>query len=138
QSCEPHETRGRERTVLLRTRHVAAQSENQPSDDDDHEDTQQDEQRHGSLPADCVRARKYIAHPAPRSHIGPMGVLGGLGFAALFYAAAEYEHMTGWKWALASLALSATVKGLFPLSFIFILPTQFGLFCVLWWMNTKR
>ena len=67
-----------------------------------------------------------------------MGVLGGLGFAALFYAAAEYEHMTGWKWALASLALSATVKGLFPLSFIFILPTQFGLFCVLWWMNTKR
>ena len=67
-----------------------------------------------------------------------MGVLGGLGFAALFYAAAEYEHMTGWKWALASLALSATVRGLFPLSFIFILPAQFGLFCVLWWMNTKR
>ncbi len=67
-----------------------------------------------------------------------MGVLGGLGFEALFYAAAEYEHMTGWKWALASLALSATVRGLFPLSFIFILPAQFGLFCVLWWMNTKR
>ena len=67
-----------------------------------------------------------------------MGILGGLGFAALFYAAAEYEHMTGWKWALASLALSATVRGLFPLSFIFILPVQFGLFCVLWWMNTKR
>ena len=67
-----------------------------------------------------------------------MGILGGLGFAALFYAAAEYEQMTGWKWALASLALSAAVRGLFPLSFIFILPAQFGLFCVLWWMNTKR
>lgn len=67
-----------------------------------------------------------------------MGILGGLGFAAIFYAAAEYEHMTGWKWALASLALSATVKGLFPLSFIFVLPAQFGLFVVLAWMNIRR
>ncbi len=67
-----------------------------------------------------------------------MGLLGGLGFAALFYAAAEYEHMTGWKWALASLAISATVRGLFPFSFVFVLPAQFGLFCVLWWMNSKR
>ncbi len=67
-----------------------------------------------------------------------MGILGGLGFAALFYAAAEYEHMAGWKWALASLALSVTVRGLFPLSFIFVLPAQFGLFGVMWWMNSKR
>jgi hypothetical protein len=67
-----------------------------------------------------------------------MGILGGLGFAAIFYAAAEYEHMTGWKWALASLALSATVKGLFALSFIFVLPAQFGLFVVLAWMNIRR
>lgn len=67
-----------------------------------------------------------------------MGILGGLGFAAIFYAAAEYEHMTGWKWALASVALSATVKGLFPLSFIFVLPAQFGLFVVLAWMNIRR
>ncbi len=67
-----------------------------------------------------------------------MGVLGGLGFAVLFYFAAEYEHMTGWKWALASLALSATVRGLFPLSFIFLLPAQFGLFVVLWWANARR
>jgi len=67
-----------------------------------------------------------------------MGILGGLGFAGLFYAAAEYEHMTGWKWALASIALSATVKRLFPLSFIFVLPAQFGLFCALWWMNSRR
>ena len=67
-----------------------------------------------------------------------MGIFGGLGFAALFYAAAEYEHMTGWKWALASLAVSATVRGLFPLSFVFVLPAQFGLFGVMWWMNSKR
>ena len=58
--------------------------------------------------------------------------------AGVFYAAAEYEHMTGWKWALASVAVSATVRGLFPGSFIFVLPAQFGLFCVMWWMNSKR
>ena len=67
-----------------------------------------------------------------------MGILGGLGFASIFYFAAEYEHMTGWKWALASIALSATVKGLFPLSFIFVLPAQFGLFVLLAWMNIRR
>ena len=67
-----------------------------------------------------------------------MGILGGLGFAAIFYAAAEYEHMTGWKWALASIAVSATVKGLFPLSFIFVLPAQFGLFIILAWMNIRH
>jgi flagellar biosynthesis GTPase FlhF len=61
-----------------------------------------------------------------------------LTFAALFYAAAEYEHMTGWKWALASLAVTATVQRLFALSFILILPAQFGLFCVLWWANIQR
>src|SRR5439155_441385 len=72
------------------------------------------------------------------SHIGRMGLLGGLGLAGVFYAAAEYEHMTGWKWALASIAVSATIKTLFPLSFIFVLPAQFGLFCVMWWMNSKR
>jgi flagellar biosynthesis GTPase FlhF len=67
-----------------------------------------------------------------------MGLLGGLGFAVLFYAAAEYEHMSGWKWAVASLALSVTVRSLFPFSFVFVLPAQFGLFGVMWWMNTKR
>lgn len=67
-----------------------------------------------------------------------MGIFGGLAFAALFYAAAEYEHLTGWKWALASLALTATVKGLFPFSFIFVLPAQFGLFLFMWWMNSRK
>src|SRR3989475_13237226 len=66
-----------------------------------------------------------------------MGLLGGLGLAGVFYAAAEYEHMTGWKWALASVAVSATVRGLFPASFIFVLPPQFGLFGILWGVNSK-
>lgn len=67
-----------------------------------------------------------------------MGIFGGLAFAALFYAAAEYEHMTGWKWALASLAVSFTIRGLFPLSFILVLPAQFGLFIILAWMNIRH
>lgn len=66
-----------------------------------------------------------------------MGIFGGLAFAAIFYAAAEYEHLSGWKLALASLAVSATIRGLFPLSFIFVLPAQFGLFCILAWMNSR-
>jgi hypothetical protein len=75
-------------------------------------------------------------------HIRPMnvvlGIIGGLTFAILFYKAAEYEHMTAWKWAVASLAVSVTVRGLFPLSFIFLLPAQFGLFLIFWWMNTRH
>lgn len=67
-----------------------------------------------------------------------LGILGGLTFALIFYKAAEYEHMTGWKWAVASLAVSVTVRGLFPLSFVFLLPAQFGLFLVFWWMNARR
>jgi hypothetical protein len=67
-----------------------------------------------------------------------MGLLGGLGIAALFYFAAEYEHMRGWKWALASLAVYVTVDRLFVLSFIFVLPAQFGLFLVMWWANSRR
>jgi len=68
-----------------------------------------------------------------------LGIGGGLfGFAGLFYFAAEYEHMSGWKWALASAAVTATVKGLFPGSFIFVLPAQFGLFLVMWWAHLKN
>jgi signal transduction histidine kinase len=67
-----------------------------------------------------------------------MGILGGLGIAGLFYFAAEYEHMTGWKWALASLAITATVNQLFTFSFIFVLPAQFLLFCALAWANSRR
>src|SRR5256885_9914554 len=68
-----------------------------------------------------------------------LGIGGGLfGFAGLFYFAAEYEHMSGWKWALASAAVTATIKGLFPGSFIFVLPAQFGLFLVMWWAHVKN
>src|SRR5690349_19593785 len=68
-----------------------------------------------------------------------LGVGGGLfTFAALFYFAADYEHLTGWKWALASIAVTITVNRLFPASFIFVLPAQFGLFLVMWWAHTKN
>jgi hypothetical protein len=67
------------------------------------------------------------------------GLGGGLiTFAALFYFAAEYEHLTGWKWALASIAVTLTIDRLFPASFIFVLPAQFGLFLGLWWAHLKN
>jgi signal transduction histidine kinase len=68
-----------------------------------------------------------------------LGLGGGLfTFAALFYFAANYEHLSGWKWALASVAVSVTVNQLFPAAFIFVLPAQFGLFLVMWWAHTKN
>jgi signal transduction histidine kinase len=68
-----------------------------------------------------------------------LGLGGGLfTFAALFYFAAEYEHMSGWKWALASIAVTITVDQLFPASFILVLPAQFGLFLVMWWAHLKN
>ena len=67
------------------------------------------------------------------------GLGGGLfTFAALFYFAAEYEHLTGWKWAVASIAVTVTIDQLFPASFIFVLPAQFGLFLVMWWAHVKN
>jgi len=68
-----------------------------------------------------------------------LGIGGGLfTFAALFYFAADYEHLSGWKWALASCAVTITINQLFPASFIFVLPAQFGLFLVMWWAHTKN
>ena len=67
-----------------------------------------------------------------------MGFIGSFAFMGIFYGIAEYEHLTGWKWALASVAVSATVKALFPGSFIFVLPAQLGLFGVLAWANIQR
>jgi len=68
-----------------------------------------------------------------------LGLGGGLfTFAALFYFAAEYEHLSGWKWAVASIAVTITVNQLFPASFIFVLPAQFGLFLVMWWAHVKN
>src|SRR6266550_250348 len=59
-------------------------------------------------------------------------------FEELFYFAAEYEHLSGWKWAVASIAVTITVDQLFPASFIFVLPAQFGLFLVMWWAHLKN
>jgi flagellar biosynthesis component FlhA len=67
-----------------------------------------------------------------------MGFIGSFAFMGIFYGIAEYEHLTGWKWALASVAVSATVKTLFPGSFIFVLPAQACLFGVLAWANIQR
>ena len=68
-----------------------------------------------------------------------LGLGGGLfTFAALFYFAADYEHLSGWKWALASAGVTVTINQLFPASFIFVLPAQFGLFLVMWWAHTKN
>ena len=67
-----------------------------------------------------------------------MGIFGGFAFALIFAGIARYEHMNPWKWAIASFAVSLTVWRLFPFSFIFVLPAQFGLFLVLWWMNVRR
>ncbi len=68
-----------------------------------------------------------------------LGLGGGLfTFAALFWFAASYEHLTPWKWALASIAVTLTVDRLFPASFIFVLPAQFGLFLVMWWAHVKN
>jgi flagellar biosynthesis component FlhA len=71
-------------------------------------------------------------------HIGRMGFFAGIAFALIFFGIARYEHMSAWKWAIASFALTLTVTWMFPFSFIFILPAQFGLFLVLWWMNARR
>jgi hypothetical protein len=58
-------------------------------------------------------------------------------FAAFFYGVAEYEYMTGWKWAAASVAVTFVV--LQTIGFMLaVLPAQVALFCVLWWQNAKR
>jgi len=67
-----------------------------------------------------------------------MGILGWIGIAAIFYAAAEYEHMPPWPWAIASVAISGIVDGLLPFSFIFILPAQFVLFLAFWWAHARH
>lgn len=67
-----------------------------------------------------------------------LGILGALSIALIFAGIAGYERLSPWKWGLASIAVSLTVDKLFPLSFIFDLPAQFGLFLLLWWMNARR
>jgi hypothetical protein len=57
--------------------------------------------------------------------------------AAGFYGIAEYEYMTGWKWAVASFVVTIVV--LETVGFMMaVLPAQATLFGVLWWQNAKR
>jgi hypothetical protein len=67
-----------------------------------------------------------------------MGILGWIGIGAIFYAAAEYEHMAPWPWAIASVAISGIVDGILPFSFMFILPAQFVLFLVFWYAHARH
>jgi hypothetical protein len=57
--------------------------------------------------------------------------------AAFFYGAAEYEHMTGWKWAAASVAVTFVVLQTIGLM-LAVLPAQVVLFGVMVWQNGKR
>ena len=58
-------------------------------------------------------------------------------FAALFYGLAEYEYMTGWKWAATS-AVIGFVVGRTTGLMAAVIVAQAALFCVLWWQNGKR
>ncbi|MGH9258365.1 MAG: hypothetical protein ACRD08_00480 [Acidimicrobiales bacterium] len=64
-------------------------------------------------------------------------MLATLVFAALFYGIAEYEHLTGWKWAAASLVISIVVLQVTGW-LVLVLPFQAALFGVLWWANSKK
>ena len=60
-----------------------------------------------------------------------------IGFVLLFYRMAVYEHITGWVWAVASLALSIVVMAIWA-GFLPIILSQLGLFGLMWWYNSKR
>ena len=64
--------------------------------------------------------------------------MGGLTLAGVFYFIAQYENLTPWKWAAASIAVSIGVRILLPYSFIFVLPGQFLLFLGLWWAKQQH
>ena len=50
---------------------------------------------------------------------------------------AEYEQMTGWKWAAASMLVTFVVLQATGMM-LAVLPAQVALFVVLWWQNSKR
>ncbi len=66
-----------------------------------------------------------------------IGILIGIGCAVLFYRAAQYERMSPWLWALASLGLAAIVGSLTS-GVAMVLLAQVGLFGVMWWYNVRR
>ena len=60
-----------------------------------------------------------------------------VGFALLFYRAAEYENLGAWKWTGGSLLLSFVVGQLFS-GVLFVVLAQAGLFGLLWRQNMKK
>jgi hypothetical protein len=58
-------------------------------------------------------------------------------FAVLFYRLAYHENMSGWLWAIASMAVSGIVLLLFPGLTVMVL-AQMALFVILWWVNAQR
>lgn len=65
------------------------------------------------------------------------GLLVGIACAVLFFRAAQYERMSPWLWAIASLALSLIVSLLFR-SVLWMLLAQAGLFAGMWAYNAQR
>lgn len=95
----------------------------------------------------CLRSRGREPSQRPPRFAPPVSIwhiraMLGFGipivFAAFFYGAAQYEHMNGWKWAAASVAVTIVVKVLPISGFIPFFLAQIALFGVLWWRNSKR
>jgi hypothetical protein len=64
-------------------------------------------------------------------------MIGTFVIAACFYGMAEYERMTGWKWAAASMAVTFVVMQTIGFG-LAVIPAQVALFGVMWWQNGKR
>jgi hypothetical protein len=96
-------------------------------------------QLRGGVKRDRSPGPPPFARPVAVRHIRRMFGFGiPIVFAALFYGAAQYEHMNGWKWAAASVAVSIVVKVLPISGFLPFFLAQVALFGVLWWRNSKR
>lgn len=66
-----------------------------------------------------------------------LSLLIGVVCAVLFFRVAEYERMSPWMWAIASMGLHLAVGFLSP-SILLALLAQAALFVVMWWYNAKR
>ena len=66
-----------------------------------------------------------------------LSLLVGVACAVLFFRAAQYERMSPWVWAIASIGLHLAVGFLSP-SILLALLAQAALFIVMWWYNAKR
>jgi hypothetical protein len=66
-----------------------------------------------------------------------LGLLILIACAMFFYRAAEYEGMSPWPWAVASLGLTVVVSTL-AADVTMVLLAQVGLFGAMWWYNVRR